>query len=488
MVKAESPRGRLYLWLLAALGVYAAAFLTYSQTAAYAYDESYHLLAAQLISTGRTPYLDFCFPQTPLNAYWNAGWMYILGQSWRVAHFLAALWTMGAVVLTAEFVYRRFPVAGWRVGAAATAGLGTGLNALVFQYGPLAQAYGLCLFALVAAFRCTIRAVDGKGPLLAGCAGLFAGAAAGSSLLSAAGAPVVLGWMLYYNRAGSRWTKLIGFGVGMAIPFAPVFRLFALGPAQTLFNVIQYHALYRKLYWPHTTRHDLETLTAWIDSGQGLVLGLLAAFGLIFIVRRAAWTRELKAEFYLCAWLAAGLGAEVGRAHPTFPQYFLLTIPFLAILAVAGIYALASRVLEVDRSRWPMALVSALFVLGLGKSLYEDRTSNNWGMFQRLADKIEQVTPRDARVFADEPIYFLTKRTPPSGLELHYSHKVHLPAGEAAMLHILTEDEVKGLVQTGKFATAYTCEDDEITEYGLKELYGQSVKMEDCTIFWDRKK
>ncbi|HMB35089.1 MAG TPA: hypothetical protein VKV41_13705, partial [Methylomirabilota bacterium] len=49
--------------------LYAAAFLVYSQTRAFAWDESYHLLAAQLILAGKTPYLDFCFPQSPLNAY-----------------------------------------------------------------------------------------------------------------------------------------------------------------------------------------------------------------------------------------------------------------------------------------------------------------------------------------------------------------------------------------------------------------------------------
>ena len=76
--------------------MYAAAFLIYATTRAFTWDESYHLLAAQLIGAGKTPYLDFCFPQTPLNAYWNAAWMRLLGQSWRVPHILAALLTVGA--------------------------------------------------------------------------------------------------------------------------------------------------------------------------------------------------------------------------------------------------------------------------------------------------------------------------------------------------------------------------------------------------------
>jgi hypothetical protein len=54
--------------------IFAAGLLAYSQTWCLAWDEGYHLVAAQMIVAGKRPYLDFCFPQTPLNAYWNAGW------------------------------------------------------------------------------------------------------------------------------------------------------------------------------------------------------------------------------------------------------------------------------------------------------------------------------------------------------------------------------------------------------------------------------
>ena len=64
--------------------IVAAGLILYSQTYAFAWDEGFHLLAAQLIDAGKRPWLDFCFPQTPLNAYWNAGWMRVFGESWRV--------------------------------------------------------------------------------------------------------------------------------------------------------------------------------------------------------------------------------------------------------------------------------------------------------------------------------------------------------------------------------------------------------------------
>ena len=295
--------------------------------------------------------------------------------------------------------------------------------------------------------------------------------------------------MLYYNRAGRRWGKLATFVIGAAVPFAPVMWLASKGPRQTWFNLVEYHTTFRKLYWPETTRHDLEVLTSWIDSGQALVLGLLAVAGLVYIARRSQWPAALKAEFYLCGWLAAALSAEVGRAHPTFPRYFVLAVPFLAILATVGLYAVASRVLEGDKPLWALVALGVVMVLGLGKALYDrDQVSDHWDSYERVAKKIDEVTPRGALLFADEPIYFLTRRVPPPGLELSNSHKVDLGAQENALLHIPTEADVKREVRSGMFATAYSCDEDDISDYGLANLYRQRVDMENCSIFWDRKK
>ncbi len=478
-------RGASHLWLYGVLLLYAAVFLVYAETWAFTGDEGYHLLAAQLIAAGRTPYIDFCFPQTPLNAYWNAGWMRLLGANWRVPHLLAALFTIGAVLLTADYVLRRFPVRGWRAAGALVAALGIGLNGMVFVYGPL-QAYGICLFGLAAGFRLAVRAVDGDRWLPSAGAGFCAGVAAASSLLSAAAAPVLLLWMLFYNRVGRRRKTFVAFALGVSLPFAPVFWLFARGPRQAWFNLFRYHAFFRRLYWPETTRHDLEILTSWIDNGQALILGLLALGGLLYVVRQSAWPHALKAEFYLCAWLAAALSAEVGRAHPTFARYFLLTVPFLAILAVAGLFAL-SRAFEASRPLWPVLAVAVLFALGLGRTLYERRDLDTWSTYQRLAAKVDRVTPPNAPIFAVEQLYFLTRRTPPAGYELSYTHLVNLPPAEAALMHILNQAAVKRQVQSGMFATAYGCDDEEIADYGLKTLYKQHVDLEGCTIFWDRR-
>jgi hypothetical protein len=178
----------------------------------------------------------------------------------------------------------------------------------------------------------------------------------------------------------------------------------------------------------------------------------------------------------------------VSRAHPTFSRYFLLAVPFLAILAAVGLYATASRVFQPDKPQWAVALVVVVLVLGLGRSLYDRAEIGDWSSYERLARKVDEVTPTNAPLFADEPIYFLTQRTPPSGLELAYTHKIDLGPAENALQHIIPEAELKRQIQSGMFATAYTCDTDEVDDYGLENLYRQHVDMEDCHIFWDLKK
>jgi hypothetical protein len=482
---AESPARRTgYGWLLGTMGLYLAGLVVYSQTRAYTGDEGFHLLTDQLIRSGMRPYLDFCYPQASLNNYWNALWMNVFGESWRAIHSIAAVLAAVAIFLMADFVFRRFPVASWRLPAALAVVAAAGINQLVVEYGTLGQAYGMCLFATAAAFRCAIVAVDRSRPWMAMAAGFFVGLAAASSLLTAAAPPVVLIWILVRSREGNRWLKAAAVAFGTVIPFAPMIRLFAQGPVQVWFNLVQYHLFFRKLYWSETTQHDLEIMTAWIDSGQALILGLLAVGGIVYVVKRSQWSSRLRSEFYLCGWLSLALVVELGTAHPTFARYFLLTAPFLAALAAVGLYAAASRLLDSERSPWTLLPLAFLMALGLGRSIYDRLDLRTWGEYEAMARKVLQVTPKNGSIWADEQMYFLTKKRPSPGLEFGYSHRVKLPPARMALLHIVSEDEVGRRVKSRMFSTVFTCDDDEIQNLGLNRLYSWKAEMDDCTIFW----
>src|ERR1700729_4160109 len=106
----------LTLWCAA--GALAAGLIAYSQTLAFAWDEGFHLLTAQLILRGKRPYLDFLHPQTPLYAYFNATLMRVFGESWRMVHVVSSLAVAGGALLTAQFVLTRLEDRSWRLSGA----------------------------------------------------------------------------------------------------------------------------------------------------------------------------------------------------------------------------------------------------------------------------------------------------------------------------------------------------------------------------------
>jgi hypothetical protein len=465
-----------------------AALVAYGQTWAFVYDEGYHLLAAQLIRRGMRPYLDFCFPQTPLNAYWNAAWMSILGESWRVPHTIAALLTGGAILLLSDFVLAHFPVPRpWRTASAIAAAMLTGMNVQLFGYAPIGQPYALCLFLIVAAFRLAVVTVERASWRWAAATGLVASAAAASSLLTAVVTPVLLLWIAIYSGAERRWTRVAAFLAAAIVPWTPVIWLYALGPRQTWFNVVVYHSKFRKLYWPETTQHDLEVLTSWLDSGQALVLGLLAVGGLLYVRSQREWPAALKARFNLCGWLAVAICGWLALAHPTFARYYLLAVPFLAILAGMGLFGLASR-LGVRAPAVPLIVAVGLTAGGLARYLSDRYDYYTWPDYETIAREVDRVTPPNGTLVADELVYFLTRRRPPSGMELYYDHRIPLPAAELALLHILPQTELDRRLSAGVYDTAFLCQDDETyAKLGLAKLYAHREELDECSLFWGRK-
>jgi len=478
------------LILFCAFALVTAGLVLYSQTLAFTWDEGFHILTAQLIKHGKRPYFDFVFSQTPLNAYWNAGWMAIFGESWRVPHLMAALCSAAAVVLTGRWAFLRFPVPGWRLPAAMLATVLTGLNPLVVQYGGIAQAYGFALLSVAAAYRLAVRSVERQSVGSAGLAGLASGIAAGATLLTAPVSPVLLIWILIYTQARLRWANFAAFMLGTITAFLPVLWLFVQGPRQTFFNVIEYNALYRRLDWPwpDPLQQNFEVLLSWIDSGPTLLLLLFAAGGLLFICFRSDWKPPRKAEFYLCAWLSVALGVYISSVLPTFPQYYIFTVPFLGILAVAGVYAAVSNLYEADRPWKPILLLTFLLAFGLAKNVYDERDSFGWADLEKTASKVSEVTTSQQTLFADEFIYFLTRHAPPSGMEKWDSHSFNFAPPKLALLHLIPRAELERQVQAGTFSTLETCqEQDYIQAHGYAKPYAKSAMAGECMVFWDKR-
>lgn len=463
-----------------------AGLLLYSQTGAFSWDEGFHLLAAQLILHGKRPYLDFCFPQTPLNAYLTAGWMRVFGETWRAVHVMETICVAAAAFLTADFVRSRFPVPGWRLAGAIAAAVAVAMNSQVVIYGTIGQSYGLSLFLIVAAYRLTVAAVEGGGVLRSGAAGFMAAAGAAASLLTAPVGPILLLWIALRNRGGNRWVKVAAYLGGAAIAFLPIAWLYHQGPQQTLFNVALYQLHYRH-NWNGAFGQDIAALTSWIDSAQGLSIALLAIAGMWFVARRTDWEPLQRDPFYLSSGLALGLIAELALAHPTFERYFLLVAPFVTIPAIAGLYAVGAKLSGPGRPLRAAYVLIIILTLGLAKAIYEDSDSYSWKDIEKISRKVADVTPPGGAIWADELIYFVLRSPPPDGMEFAYAHEIEkMPAPQAASLHILTATELQRRAAAGEYSTVAACYDTENTDAAkVPEIYRQKATIRDCTIYWD---
>jgi hypothetical protein len=457
----------------------------YSVTWSFIWDEGFHLVAAQLIAAGQRPYLDFCFPQTPLNAYVNAAILLTFGNHWRPVHVVAALYICVATWLVADFVQTRLPVARWRTPCALAAGVLFGLNYIVAKFGPAAQAYAIGMLFVTGAFRAALPAAKSRYVWFALLAGLCAGIASGSTLLTAPVALVLLIWLIISR---TRIISVAAYLLGCAIPFAPVIWLYLQGPKQTIFNVIQYQALFRRTNWGDVNLHDMDALSSWINSPTSLILIALFAAALIFLFheKESHWSL-VRREFLLAAALGVALVIFISTAHPTFERYYCVSVPFFAILGALGVYAVGFRLAGPQRVWTACAVVIALGYGMFFRSVFDQRDDEHWSGYEEIAKQVQEVTPLGSRLYADELVYFLLQWTPPEGMAFSYSQRLNLRPSDEQMMHIVSQSELKQQVQSGKFFTLQTCRDNILDDYEPAKYFKRHEEPADCDVFWDPK-
>jgi hypothetical protein len=147
----------------------------------------------------------------------------------------------------------------------------------------------------------------------------------------------------------------------------------------------------------------------------------------------------------------------------------------------------STRLLGPDRPAWPIFALALIFSLELAKALYDKHDNVNWRDLEQVAAKADAVTPPDGVILSDEQTYFITRRPPPSGMELADSHKLDFPPERAIPLHLVSETEELTQLKARRFATAVDCgKSHKVGEDDFKKLYRQNAEFESgCTVYWD---
>ena len=134
-----------------------------------------------------------------------------------------------------------------------------------------------------------------------------------------------------------------------------------------------------------------------------------------------------------------------------------MTVPYLAILATVGLYVVGTRRDSGGGPSRTVLIYCLLIGLALGKTLYEAVTTSCGEIWNPWRRKVNEVAAPGSAIFADEHVYFLTRREPPSGMEYDDSHKLSLTNEQSLLLHVLTRETVKERVRSGWYGTVETC-------------------------------
>lgn len=459
------------LKFIVVLSLLTAGLVTYSQLVAYWGDESLHLVAAQLIIAGKRPYIDFFYQHPPVFAYVLAAVMRVFGQNWRVAHAFSALFTSGCALLIASFVHSRLKTSS----ASLVALLMFGLNVYVISFATVALPYGFCLFMMMAALFLITESTEGSKWMTFG-AGVCAGAAAASYLLTAPVLLILLVWMLRNNRQGSAGRKSAWFLFGAIVPFVPLVFFVTRAPYQVWSDLIQYH-LYHRAGRELDLWFNLREISGWFISIQGLALVGLTGFAIFTIRAKRPDNPQLVSELNLVVALAAGLTATIAFARPVSSFYYVLISPFVVIAAAFGVSAITSG-LRVRYRYLSVIAIIVLYAVGIAawsqvrrrQASYTDHRT-----VKQIATVVDEVTHPAGMIYAFEAVYFEAQRLPPNGLESRFN-----PDSRA--------DE---WLKDGRFDTVcISAANPRVAEFKLLERYRQrwttSIDGIDFYVLWDK--
>ena len=443
---------RTWKWLfLPVFLLQAAFFLFVSRHRFIDGDEGFYLLASQLVTQHKTPYLDFFYTQAPLLPYVYAWWFKLTGLSWISARTFAALQT--AVVGGLIYEHVCHATRKWQAGAAAVVLFAS--SSLVFAWLPIVKTFPLATPFFFLAYMILARLAQSSAGWWLAIAGFFFALSVDTRSYVVALAPVFVWWLI---RQRSKWPARLAWSlVGFTIGIVPSLALFFASPDAFLFNNLGYHALRSGGSGLIGDWKDKALVIMGTFGGRftGFQFSLLSLTCVGMLVRR-----RMKRDSALLAFvIALVLGFVCILPTPHAMQYFSMIVPFLIVAAVGSVsdYLETPQTPRAIRNAKAVCAVALVGFVGFGipafrqylftgykvPGITDQVDAPNWTLAQvsAVSRAIDETSEPGSRWSSFWPGYiFASQASPYPGFENNFGIFVsrRLSAEQREKYHILT--------------------------------------------------
>ncbi len=269
-----------------------------------------------------------------------------------------------------------------------------------------------------------------------------------------------------------------------------------LAPTQAWFDIVEFQLFYRTAA-PNLPKniasHNLHEILDWVCSIQGAVLVLSSLAGAYFIFDRKTPASTRRSVGY-AALIAVLWAIYLSFVPLTWHMYFVLVVPYVSLLAAAGLCQLCARARSSQWSSKVLAGTMALYSLGLAIPPVAgliSRRPGRWAPPEEAARIVNaQTGPIEPIYSDDESIYVAARRLPPRGLENPFGAVVRLPTGEYERAGLVPPEKNEDQLRAGNFAAVVLTKANDgarIQAVRRGGLYSQSVETRNYVVFWKSK-
>ncbi|RMD85154.1 MAG: hypothetical protein D6808_05800 [Candidatus Dadabacteria bacterium] len=322
-------------------------FVFLSQRRLIAGDEGFYLMASKLTLEGKTPYLDFFYPQMPLLPYIYGLFMKAFGVGWGEGRFFSALLSSVLCLL----IFYRCRSASSLIGGFFGAFL-FAFSAMVFPWFVTVKTYPLSVFFLFVSYLLMCSAK--KGAVWSLLAGVSLGCSVSTRLFFCVLVPL-FGWYIFTKkgRRGFWW-----FVLGNALALVPATVLALKDWESFWFCNLGYHLIRSDIgFWDSLRSKGTIAKIIFGIRGTRKFCGIHFAVLLVLSFGYFLYSRLKKIEIDPSFLIMLFLLIVSFLPVPSYVQYFSVLSPFAVICTV-----LILR--DLWRGKGKIAVVLIVLVLG----------------------------------------------------------------------------------------------------------------------------